>query len=55
MSVKEFFAIGFIKQKVTDFLKNKADFESIGKRHKKTFRALITKKDNDYYVCDNFN
>ena len=43
MSVKEFFAFANIKQTVIEFLKNKADFETLPDKNKKTFRAHINK------------
>ena len=41
MSVKDFFAFSVLKQSVIEFLKNKADFESLHLKHKKPFRGLI--------------
>jgi hypothetical protein len=43
MSVKEFFAFPNIKQTVIEFLKAKADFDSLSIKHKKPFRAHINK------------
>jgi len=43
MSVKEFFAFPVLKQTVIEFLKNKGDFESLGQKYKKHFRAHIQK------------
>ena len=43
MSVKEFFAFANIKQTVIEFLKNRADFESLQEKNKKPFRAHINK------------
>ena len=43
MSVKEFFAFPNIKQTVIEFLRAKADFDSLSIKHKKPFRAHINK------------
>ena len=43
MSVKEFFAFANVKQTVIEFLKNKADFETLPDKNKKAFRAHINK------------
>lgn len=43
MSVKEFFAFANIKQTVIEFLKNRAEFESLPEKNKKPFRAHINK------------
>lgn len=43
MSVKEFFAFSNTKQTVLEFLKIKADFETLSDKFKKPFRAHINK------------
>ena len=43
MSVKEFFAIPSLKQTVIEYLKNRADYESLSDRFKKPFRAHLNK------------
>lgn len=52
MSIKEYFAIPIIKQKVLDFLKAKGDFEQLHQKHKRSFRAHIAKDSNEYFICD---
>ncbi len=46
MSVKEFFAFANIKIAVVEYLKSKADFDSLASKHKKPFRAHINKHSN---------
>jgi hypothetical protein len=43
MIVKEFFAFANIKGTVIEYLKNRADFESLPDKNKKPFRAHINK------------
>jgi hypothetical protein len=43
MSVKEFFAFANIKIAVVEYLKMKADYETLPSKHKKPFRAHINK------------
>jgi len=43
MSVKEFFAFGSLKLTVIEYLKNKADFDTLHDKFKKPFRAHINK------------
>lgn len=43
MSVKEFFAFASIKQTVLEFLKVRADFNTLDRKFKKPFRAHINK------------
>ena len=52
MSIKEYFAIPIIKQKVLDFLKAKGDFEQLHSKHKRSFRAHVAEQDGDFYICD---
>ena len=43
MSVKEFFAFSSIKPTVLEFLRSRADFDSLENKFKKPFRAYINK------------
>eukprot|EP00347_Sterkiella_histriomuscorum_P010986 403374183 len=52
MSIKEYFAIPILKQKVLDFLKAKGDFQQLHQKHKRSFRAHIAEQDGDYFICD---
>lgn len=48
MSVKEFFAIPSLKLTVIEYLKNRADYETLSDRLKKPFRAHLNKhKENN--------
>jgi hypothetical protein len=44
MSIKEFFAFSIIKPQVIEYLKNKADFTSLGNKYKKPFRGHIVRE-----------
>lgn len=52
MSIKEYFAIPILKQKVLDFLKAKGDFHQLHSKHKRMFRAHIAEKAGEFYICD---
>ncbi|CDW81589.1 UNKNOWN [Stylonychia lemnae] len=52
MSIKEYFAIPIIKQKVLDFLKAKGDFEQLHQKHKRSFRAHVQEYEGDFFICD---
>ena len=55
MSVKEFFAFSCIKPQVIEYLKNKADFNSLHQKYKKPFRGHILSEDGQFFISDGFN
>ena len=48
MSIKEFFAFSVLKQSVIEFLKNKAEYSTLGSKYKKAFRGQIFKADGEH-------